>query len=40
MLLNSKNKMETIWKIIKIETGKTNHKLGVQLLKINNNTVT
>ena len=23
-----------MWKIIKTETGKTNHKLGVQLLKI------
>ena len=36
MILNSKNKMETMWKIIKTETGKTNHKLGVQSLKINN----
>jgi len=36
MILNSKNKMETTWKIIKRETGKTNHKLGVHSLKINN----
>jgi len=36
MILNSKNKMETTWKIIKTETDKTNHKLGVQSLKINN----
>jgi hypothetical protein len=28
--------METTWDIIKTETGKTNHKLGVQSLKINN----
>ena len=28
--------METTWKNIKTETGKTNHKLGVQSLKINN----
>ena len=35
-MLNSKNKMETVWKIIKTETAKTNHKLGVQSLKINN----
>jgi hypothetical protein len=28
--------METMFKIIKTETGKTNHKLGVQSLKINN----
>jgi hypothetical protein len=34
IILNSKNKMETMWKIIKTETGKTNHKLGVQSLKI------
>lgn len=44
MILNSKNKMESTWKIIKTETSKTNHKLGVQLLKIinniNNNTIT
>ena len=39
MILNSKNKLETMWKIIKTETSKTN-KLGVQLLKMNNNTVT
>jgi hypothetical protein len=37
MILNSKNKMETTWKIIKTETSKTNLKLGVQLLKMNNN---
>jgi len=36
MILNSKNKMETTWKIIKTETGKTMHTLGVQSLKINN----
>ena len=36
MILNSKNKMETMWKIIITETGKTNHKLEVQSLKINN----
>ena len=35
MILNSKNKMENIWKIIKTETAKINHKLGVQSLKIN-----
>jgi hypothetical protein len=34
IILNSKNKMETMRKIIKTETGKTNHKMGVQLLKI------
>ena len=27
--------MEAVFKIIKTETGKTNHKLGVQSLKIN-----
>jgi len=37
MILNSENKMETTWKIIKRETGKRNHKLGVHSLKINNN---
>ena len=36
MILNFKNKMETLCKIIKTETDKTNHKLGVQSLKINN----
>jgi len=36
MILISKNIMETMWKIIKTETGKTNHKLGIQSLKINN----
>jgi len=36
MTLNSTNKMETTWKIIKTEKGKTNQKLGVQSLKINN----
>jgi hypothetical protein len=39
MILNSKNKMESTWKIIKTETSKTNHKLGVQLLKIINNII-
>jgi hypothetical protein len=28
--------METTFKIFKTETGKTDHKLGVQSLKINN----
>ena len=28
--------MEAVFKIIKTETGKTNHKLGVQSLKIKN----
>ena len=36
MILNSKNKMETMWKVIKTKTCKTNKKLGVQSLKINN----
>ena len=36
MILNSKNKMETMWKIIKTETAKTNHKFGFQSLKISN----
>jgi len=36
MIFTLNNKMETIFKIIKTETGKTNHKLGVQSLKINN----
>ena len=36
MNLNSKNKMETTWKITETETGKTNHTLGVRSLKINN----
>jgi len=36
MILNSKNKMETTWKIIKTGTGKTNHTKGVQSLKTNN----
>ena len=36
MVLNSKNKMEIMWKIIKTETAKISHKLGVLSLKINN----
>ena len=36
MILNSKNKMESMWKIIKTETDKTNQELRVQSLKINN----
>jgi hypothetical protein len=36
MILISKNIMETTWKIIKTETGKTSHTLGIQSLKINN----
>ena len=36
MILISKNKMETMWKVIKTKTCKTNKKLGVQSLKINN----
>jgi hypothetical protein len=35
MILNSRTKMETIWKIFKTETDTTNHKLRVQSLKIN-----
>jgi len=31
--------METRFKIFKTETGKTDHKLGVQSLKINNKTM-
>jgi len=36
IIFNSKNKMETTWKIIKKEKDKTNKKLGVQSLEINN----
>jgi hypothetical protein len=36
MIFTLDNKMETMFKIIKTETGKTNHKFGVQSLKINN----
>jgi hypothetical protein len=36
MILNSKNKMESMWKIIKTETDKTNQEMRVQSLKINN----
>ena len=35
MILNSKSNLETMWKIIKTGTGKTNHKLWIQSLKIN-----
>jgi hypothetical protein len=36
MIFNTKNKMKTTWKIIKPERHKTNYKLGVKALKINN----
>jgi len=36
MILNSKNKMETTWKIIESEKSKINQKLAVQSLKIKN----
>ena len=35
MILNSKNKMKSMWKVIKTETDKTNQELRVQSLKIN-----
>jgi len=36
MILKSKNKMEIMWRIIKTETTKINHKWGVLSLKTNN----
>ena len=35
MILNSKNKMKSMWKIIKTETDNTNQELGVNSQKIN-----
>jgi hypothetical protein len=36
MIIKSDNKMKTTWRIIKTETNKTDHKIGIHLLKINN----
>jgi hypothetical protein len=36
MIIKSENKMKTTWRIIKTETNKTDHKMGIHSLKINN----
>ena len=40
IILNSKNKMVTTWKIINYENGKSNHCKNIQSLRIDNEEIT